>query len=460
MWNHNDVYPAFDVWGYSVTTDRHRPGFTALENVTPYGFRSSVREWLWEGQCMPSVRLSIATDNLYIKDKDYEIVDVNRRTRETRFIRQKADNNGRLHLELDGDWHEVGITTVNASPVLTMAGFAIQNTNWAIAGEGVSFKIDLLNKGTALAKNVIATLRSSNPGVTISRNQIALGQVAPGEILSPETPLLFHVEDSTREIVQFELDLKDEANREWEVPFEVRLFPNVPELRNVQIADGRRFRVQVGGNQTEERFLGIGNGDGIVNPGESFLVLPKDQGEFHLTCLYTGDPYVNPAGLNLRYSDYWGKYDHVGGSAKYSMPTVAANCPPGHELVFFAEYWLPNAPEHTIRRSLVRARVQGKDQTAPQARWAQVSPGNLLEAQLIEGGSVKIAKAILTRIDKPAFRVEIELNDEGKDGDRAAGDRIFSGTLPYPPDGTYHVHIEAVDESGNQGSSTFELHNN
>jgi hypothetical protein len=158
----------------------------------------------------------------------------------------------------------------------------------------------------------------------------------------------------------------------------------------VQIADGRRFRLQVGGNQTEERFLGIGNGDGIVNPGESFLVLPKDQGEFRLTCLYTGDPYVNPAGLDLRYSDYWGKYDHVGGSAKYSMPTVAANCPPGHELVFFAEYWLPNAPEHTIRRSLVRVRVQGKDQTAPQARWAQVSPGNLLEAQLIEGAQSRL----------------------------------------------------------------------
>ena len=77
---------------------------------------------------------------------------------------------------------------------------------------------------------------------------------------------------------------------------------------------------------------------------------------------------------------------------------------------------------------------------------------------MIEGDSVKTARAIFSRIDQPAFHVEAELNDEGKNGDRSAGDYIFSGTLPYPPAGTYQVIIEAADESGNRGSSTLELH--
>src|SRR5206468_1497570 len=159
---------------------------------------------------------------------------------------------------LDGDCHEVGINIVNPSPILTLAEFAIQNANWAIAGREISLKVDLLNKGTGLARNIFATLSSSNPGVTISRNRVRLTQLAPGQILAPATSLLFRVEDPTREIVQFELELKDEMNQEWKVPFEVRLFPDVPELENVQIADGRSFRVQVGGNRTEEQFLGIG----------------------------------------------------------------------------------------------------------------------------------------------------------------------------------------------------------
>jgi S-formylglutathione hydrolase FrmB len=81
MWHHIDVYPTFDVWGYSVTSDRHRSGFTALENVTPTGFRCSVREWLWDGQMMPSVNLKILTDRIYSRDARYQLTDVNLRTR-------------------------------------------------------------------------------------------------------------------------------------------------------------------------------------------------------------------------------------------------------------------------------------------------------------------------------------------------------------------------------------------
>ncbi len=457
MWHHIDVYPTFEVWGYSVTSDRHRSGFTALENVTPSGFRCSVREWLWDGQPMPSVNLSILTDAIYSPNADYRVTDFNLRNRSVRVEDQKSDGQGRLQIKLDGDPHEVGINALGRKlPILTLARFSVENSTWAIAGRGMSLRLILLNKGTATAVRVTGTLSSTNPSVNIRNSRLSWPEIAPGQMLEAGTLLLFQVEDQRREVVKFELALRDKSDARWTVPFEVRLFPEVAPFDGVQVADGRLFRVQTGGNQVEEKFLGIGNGDGIANPGESVQIVVRDQGEMRLTSLYTTDPYVNGSGLNIRYSDYWGNYDHVGGSAKYSMPTIASNCPSGREIVFFAEYWLPNAPEHILRRGLVKLRVEGKDEVAPKLRWAEISPWNLLEVQMIEGGAVRWAKAELIRSQNSSYRVAIELNDAGRNGDKAASDSIFSGTLP-DPEGQYQLKIEAVDESGNRRSETLEV---
>jgi S-formylglutathione hydrolase FrmB len=457
MWHHIDVYPTFDVWGYSATSDRHRPGFTALENVTPSGFRCSVREWLWDGQLMPSVNLSVVTDAIYLPNTPYRVTDVNVRTHDVRVEEEKSDAQGRLHIKLDGDLHEVGISESQNRPLLTWAGFSIVGANWAIAGRETELRLRIVNKGTVASGKVTGTLSSTNPNVRISINSVNWPPIGPGAILEGSTPFMFQVQDPACEIASFELALENDSHDRCKVPIEVKLYPDVSFLDGVQVADGRAFRVQARGDQIEEGIFGIGNGDAIANPGESVQVLVKDEGEFRMTSLYTTDPFVNASGLNLRFSDYWGKYDHVGGSAKYSMPTISAGCPPGHEIVFFAEYWLPNAPEHILKRGLVRLKVEGKDQTGPKPRWAEISSWNVLEIQMIEGGAVREARAKLTQIQKPSYDVQVPLNDEGRDGDKVAGDTIFSGTLPDPPEGRYQVTIDAVDESGNRRSDSLEV---
>ncbi len=62
LWNHIDVYPYFDVWGWSVGTDRRTSGFTVLSNVSKSGFRSSVREWVPKGPVLAKVKVSVTTD--------------------------------------------------------------------------------------------------------------------------------------------------------------------------------------------------------------------------------------------------------------------------------------------------------------------------------------------------------------------------------------------------------------
>ena len=210
MWHHIDVYPTFEVWGYSVSSDRQRSGFTVLENVTSSGFRCSVREWLWDGQAMPSVHLSILTDAIYSQNSQYHITDLNLRTRAVRVEDQNADSQGRLHLELNGDLHEIGIIPSKKSlSILTLAGFSIVEPNWAIAGKETQLKLKLLNKGTAVASRVTGTLSSGNPGVKIATSRLTWPLIAPGELLEASTPFRFRVDDPTREVVKFELTLVD-----------------------------------------------------------------------------------------------------------------------------------------------------------------------------------------------------------------------------------------------------------
>jgi len=251
--------------------------------------------------------------------------------------------------------------------------------------------------------------------------------------------------------------LTDGAGHTWNVPFEVRLFPDVQDLGNVQIADGRTLPVQVNGNKVDERLLGIGNGDGEVSPGESVVVLVKDEGELRMAYLSSGDPCVNPSGLNLRFSDYWGEYDHVGGSAKYSMPTIASQCAAGHEVIFFAEYLLPHAPEHVRKSGLVRVRLKGTDTTAPKALSADLSPGNILEVRIVEGGAIQTAAATIVRSTDPSFQVVVDLNDNGTNGDRAAHDCFFSAAVPGLPPGDYRVTVTMVDRAGNAGFDSLDL---
>jgi len=103
-----------------------------------------------------------------------------------------------------------------------------------------------------------------------------------------------------------------------------------------------------------EQSLGTGNSDGIVNPGETIAIAVPDGDAFRAVELFSPDPCVN---LDQRLSDPWGAYDHVGNSAKISLARISRGCPDGHEIMFFARYWLPNKPEHILKQGTVRVRV-------------------------------------------------------------------------------------------------------
>ena len=224
----------------------------------------------------------------------------------------------------------------------------------------------------------------------------------------------------------------------------------MPEIKDFEIADGKIFTVVKGGIDYETILLGHGNGDGIANPGESIVLVVKDENKYWRTNLYFSDQFVNPFGIHIRQSDNWDDFDHVGASAKYDIPLIASNCPENHNIEFFAEYWLPDYPLHIIKQGVIKIKVKGRDTTPPQISWVDIPGDNIIHVKVYDGSKIQSVKAKFILKEDPAKSFEVELKDDGLAEDRVEGDRVFSKKIPEQKFGFYRVVVEAIDSFGNK----------
>jgi len=449
-WDHVDVYPEFSVWGYQLSSDRNVPGFTIMENVDKKGFKCSVREFLPDGELLRFVSLTVTTPAVYEKNQDYVIQDIDPKSPRTSTKTIRSDNVGRLVISLNGSVHEIGINRKPDKGNLCIAAVQVENMSWATNGKDVSLSIKILNKGLSAAENVRAKLSATRKSATVIQSQSQFGRIGVNEIKSCQTPFTFLVSADSIEIEKFKLTIEDKGNNQWSEFFEIPLKRDLPEMKDFEIADGRKFTVVKGGVDSETVLLGQGNGDGIANPGESIVLLAKDQNKYWRTSLVFSDQFVNPFGVNIRQSDDWTDFDHVGASAKYSIPLIASNCPENHTLEFFAEYWLPEYPLHIMKQGIIRIKVKGTDVTPPQISWVRIPGDNVIQAKVYDGSKIRSVKAKFTPKESAAKSFEVELKDDGMAGDRVEGDNVFSKKIPERKFGFYRVVLEAIDSFGNK----------
>jgi poly(3-hydroxybutyrate) depolymerase len=461
-WDHIDVYPEFSVWDYHVSSDRNVPGFTILENVDKKGFRCSVREFLPDGELIPFVNLSVTTPAVYEKNKLYVINDVDTRNFKTSQKTIRSDSSGRIQIFINGSRHEIGINKMEDKPNICIAAVEIENMKWATHKKDVTISIKFLNKGLSAGKNITAKLSAIKSSANVKQSESEFGSIAVNEIKACQTPFSFHVQADSIEIEKFRLTIQDENKNEWVEFFEIPLKKDVPEIKDFEIADGKIFTVAKGGTDIETILLGSGNGDGVANPGESVLLLVKDKDKYWRTNLSFSDQYVNPFGVNIRMSDDWSPFDHVGASAKYSVPLLSSDCPENHSIDFFAEYWLPEYPLHIIKQGIIKIEVQGKDNTPPKISWVHIPGDNIIQAKVYDGSKIQYVKAKLIAKDDPAKSFEVELKDDGIAEDRVEADNVFSKKIPEQKFGIYRVVLEAMDSFGNkiteEAPDTFVLH--
>lgn len=435
LWHHSDVYPVFDVWGYSVQTDRQTPGFTTIENVTRSGFRSSVREWLPGGALLPAVHVRVTTDALYKPGQRYRVTDVNMSTGEVKQILTASDAAGRLHVTTDGAIHEIGISEA-AVPVLAVAGWRVVNSPWATNSEAVRLRLQIVNKGAAPARRISGTVAARDQGVRIRTGSFALSALGAGE-MEETADLVMELDQAAREMVRLDVRVNG-----FEYPVEIPVLPEAGPISDSVVLDGGEAVVWRRAVHQEKLTLGAGNADGTIHAGERVVLAIRDGSALRPVEVLTSHPCID---TSERVSDPWGAYDNVGATAKYTVLQVSSSCAEKGPLPVFVQYQLPSKPEHVLKQGTIPLTITGKDTTAPVAISVRASSGNRIEAVLRDGGG--ITKAVAVLVSSGAV-LRVDLNDDGRAGDRAAGDGVFSGVVASPRAGEYEVRIETEDAFG------------
>lgn len=452
-WNHIDVYPEFKVWDYKVSSDRCVPGFTVLEKVSARGFRCSVRQQLPEGELLPFVSLLVMTAPLYEKNSTYIINDVNIYTGEARTYSLDSDNNGCLKISLNGSIHEIGINKANDKPELCIASFKIEDLKYAKHLSDVKISVTLLNKGVMKGEGIRANLTALRKSALVSKPSADFGTISMNEKVQSKSEFIIRTAADTSVIERFKFTISDKDKNTWTEYFELPIFRNdLQEIKDFQLADGREVIVAGSGVSADTIFLGAGNGDGIANPGESIVVLVKDGLLFRRTELLVSDKQLNVHGENKRLSDYWGTYDHVGGSAKYSVPVISSACPDNYVIETVVEYWMPDYPNHIIKQGRVNIKVSGRDNTPPAIEWLRITGDNKILVKVVDGSEVKQVSARLSLQSDPSKSFEAILKDDGLDGDISKTDKVFSFKIPIKGFGFYTAELTATDSFGNTAS--------
>ena len=452
-WNHIDVYPEFSVWDHTVVSDRDMPGFTVMENVNARGFRCSVRQHLPDGETLPSVKLSVITPPVYEKNTAYLINDNDITTGKSGTYQLISDNAGSLTISFNGNVHEIGINRINDKPNICIASVEVENMKYARHMSDVRLSLSLLNKGVQKSDGVKATLTAFRKSAVVARAESSFGTINMNETAVSRTEFVFLTVADTTVIERFKLTITDKDKNTWSEFFEIPVYKNdLPVIKDFQIADGREVIVASRGIGADTLVLGTGNGDGIANPGESIVILVKDGDKLRRTEILVSDKHLNVRGENKRLSDYWGTYDHVGGSAKYSVPVISSSCPENYVIDAVVEYWMPDYPNHIIKQGRVEIKVSGKDITPPLIEWIKVDGDNTIQVKTIDGSEVMKVRAVLSHTADPLKSFEAELKNDGLNGDRSADDNIFSFRIPVSGFGFYKAEVSATDSFGNENS--------
>lgn len=448
QWSHTDVYPAFSVWDYEVSTDRNTPGFTSLENVGERGFRTSVRTHMPDGELLHKVNVTITTAPVYQKNTTYQVTDIEIQSGNIRSYTSTSDNNGRLLIKVNGGEHEIGINGKGKGAAIGIASVQIDKGGWITNNKEATIKLTLFNKGSSAARNIRATLSAFRKNVHITKSSVTVPTIPAASIQSSPITFEFTARD-TSDVLKLILAISDEDKNTWNYPVVLPLREDVKQFPDVAIADGKIINIVTGAKDTQSVFLGNGNGDGIANPGESIVVLVKDSNKYWRTNLLLNDPYLNPSGINQRKSDDWTYFDYVGGSAKYNVPLIAGDCPEGRRVVMFAEYWTPKHPLHIIHRGTVELKITGTDQTSPLLEDIFMQADNTAEVKVLDGSPSKQVSAKFILQSDTTRTFSVPLTDDGKNGDRAAKDHVFSRQLTRQQFGIYRVVVQATDSKGN-----------
>ncbi len=318
--SHWDAYPNFGVWGWEVASTRRQPGFTMLDEVSAKGFRCAVREWAPGGAVIPQVKLQLASARLYAPGSSHPVTYFRLRDGQAHHTTLRADEQGRLNFELDGNAYQVAI---GEQAALTVSAARVEGAAWATAGQPNKLQVRFLNAGAGRSVTAPVQWESTDKDVKFTPASSRLFGLGPGE----SGPLAVTVMGAGADRKMLRLVAIVGADR---LAFVVPLFPATGAVATrpdgFQIADGRTVMAWQHATERAETAFGDGNHDGEAAPGETFVVLLPDVGALRPAELFSNDPCLQ---TGQRGSDSWDALDHQLASIPYTVASIPESCEPG-----------------------------------------------------------------------------------------------------------------------------------
>lgn len=326
-WNHADLYPDFDIWGYEVRSNLAEPGFIELYGVTSSGMGITTKKWQPDGRLIPGVEINIKTPAIYLPKTNYTLLDYNK-TQDTQTTSQiQSDAEGRISFSVNHENHQIGISKKKSPAEIVFAGYRVNGESIFLDHKKeCELQLRLMNRGGSIAKGLKVNLASSTDGLSIANPTITLDKIEPGEVVW--LPIKFKVRANNKPTtdgspfnIRFNLTVGDNKKQDWKDEFDAPVFYDVPEFTNIGIDDG------------DSEMFGSGNGNNIAQPGEHILIYEISNGS-HRTRLYYDDKYIDGERLHDEIQpDKWGD-----GYTLSSIIRIADDCPPGHQIKFLASY--------------------------------------------------------------------------------------------------------------------------
>ena len=351
-WSHYDLYSGFDLWGYSVKSNKEEPGYLYLRNVSPSGFGFYSLKWLPDGPSLKNCKATITTAPIYKKGVEYDISLFRKDLNKSFLLKEKAGVDGCLRFELSGDGYEVNISHKSQPADFVVLGHQLDlGKKFIRVNEKNELSITLLNRGgNAFAgKKIQLSITCNDPAVSLSnaKQEIKLDKKdrtclsLPVGISCSKTPPA----DASPPWIKLNVTVtcgKDVFFDDIKVP----VFFDVPYFSDIEIDDGVMVK---------NKPIGKGNCNGQAEVSEQIMIYENK----HRLRLYTDDPYVETAFEQL--------FDEVvpggiwpDGFTLSSIVKIVENCPSGHIIEFLANY--ETKTHLPIRRDVhwgkVRVRVE------------------------------------------------------------------------------------------------------
>jgi pimeloyl-ACP methyl ester carboxylesterase len=338
-WHHSDLYPEFDIRGYEVRSNLTSRGFIEMKGVTKTGFSVCTKAWEPDGISIPGVKITMRTPAIYRPDTRYTLLDYNEKTDTMNFASVMSDERGKITVDVDHDYHQIGIWQPGGKAEITLASYRVNGSGLFLEQrQDNNLGIRLLNRGGSEVRGIKITLFTHTEGVTIKNPVIELPELGSGKLAW--LPLDFKItagnkptKDGSPFRIRFNLTISDDRQNVWHDEFDAPVYYDVPEFTHIGIDDG------------DSEIFGSGNGNNIAEPGETVMIYEISNGSHRLR-LYYDDPCIDAERLYDEIQpDKWGD-----GYTLSSLIHISKDCPPGHKIKFLASYEIKDWQE--IRRDV------------------------------------------------------------------------------------------------------------